>query len=156
MACNKCVAGCKVYDGNETYHHKDCPFYPESFSERFDQLQTELDNAKTETSKNGYHQTWHFCENGAVRPYPQVLCSARHTQSHVRDFNALAELNSYLWIPVSERLPDKSEQALAFNQFTLDVAVGKYEGDNRWVNPVTGIWLFQTTHWKPIILLEGE
>ena len=38
---NKCVAGCKNYTGYETYHHKDCPFYPDSFSERFDKLNSE-------------------------------------------------------------------------------------------------------------------
>ena len=37
----KCVAGCKNYTGYETYHHKDCPFYPDSFSERFDKLNSE-------------------------------------------------------------------------------------------------------------------
>ena len=26
----KCCAGCKRYDGHETIHLKDCPFYPES------------------------------------------------------------------------------------------------------------------------------
>lgn len=37
----KCILGCKVFSGNETYHHKDCPHYPESFSKRFDLLQAE-------------------------------------------------------------------------------------------------------------------
>ena len=38
---DKCVAGCKIYSGHERYHHKNCPYYPESFSRRFDQLQAE-------------------------------------------------------------------------------------------------------------------
>jgi len=37
----KCIAGCKVYTGNEKYHHKNCPHYPESFSKRFDLLKAE-------------------------------------------------------------------------------------------------------------------
>ena len=40
----KCIAGCKIYTGHERYHHKDCPYYPESFSKRFDLLQA--DNAR--------------------------------------------------------------------------------------------------------------
>jgi len=34
----KCVAGCISYEGGEIKHHKDCPFYPESLSKRFDDL----------------------------------------------------------------------------------------------------------------------
>ncbi len=33
-----CIAGCKVYTGGEIYHHKDCPFYPESLSKIHDTL----------------------------------------------------------------------------------------------------------------------
>lgn len=36
-----CIAGCKIYSGHERKHHKDCPYYPESFSQRFDELQAE-------------------------------------------------------------------------------------------------------------------
>ena len=32
----ECIAGCKTYNGNETLHHKDCPFYPESLSKLYD------------------------------------------------------------------------------------------------------------------------
>jgi hypothetical protein len=34
----KCVAGCMVYTGGERKHHKDCPFYPESFTKMYDDL----------------------------------------------------------------------------------------------------------------------
>ncbi len=34
----KCVAGCKVFTGDEIQHHKDCPYYPESRSKMYDDL----------------------------------------------------------------------------------------------------------------------
>jgi len=34
----KCVAGCKYFTGGEIKHHKDCPFYEDSFSQKFDIL----------------------------------------------------------------------------------------------------------------------
>jgi len=40
--CNKepeCVAGCKRYYGGEVRHHKDCPFYPESLSKIYDDME---------------------------------------------------------------------------------------------------------------------
>ena len=43
-----CVAGCRIYSGNERKHHKHCPHYPESFSRRFDELQAELNKLKEE------------------------------------------------------------------------------------------------------------
>lgn len=33
-----CVAGCLDFHGGEKRHHKDCPFYPESFSKMYDDL----------------------------------------------------------------------------------------------------------------------
>ena len=37
----KCVAGCINYYGGEIYHHKDCPYYEDSFSKRWDKLKSE-------------------------------------------------------------------------------------------------------------------
>ena len=37
-----CVAGCVNYYGGEIYHHKDCPFYPDSFSRRYDELKSNM------------------------------------------------------------------------------------------------------------------
>ena len=48
MSKARCVTGCKVYCDDETYHHKDCPFYPGSFSERFDKLQAENEKYRQE------------------------------------------------------------------------------------------------------------
>lgn len=44
MSKIKCVAGCKHFTGGEIKHHKDCPFYPESFSEMNDNLKDKLKN----------------------------------------------------------------------------------------------------------------
>ncbi len=38
LAEEKCIAGCKVYTGEEIKHHKDCPYYPESLSKMYDDL----------------------------------------------------------------------------------------------------------------------
>ncbi len=75
-----------------------------------------------------------------------------------------AELDKYRWIPVEERLPEKEGYYLT-----------KYKGDGRqklnkkaWIRayPFWGIfkenWIYKRptkysiTHWKPIILPEGE
>ncbi|KKN77275.1 hypothetical protein LCGC14_0362530 [marine sediment metagenome] len=57
------------------------------------------------------------------------------------------------WISVTpETMPEVNGKYLVFNQCTLDFAVGKYNGNNYWVNPVTGVWLFEVTHWQPIEL----
>lgn len=34
----KCVAGCKRFTAYETKHHPDCPYYPNSLSEKYDRL----------------------------------------------------------------------------------------------------------------------
>jgi len=38
MEDKKCVPGCKRFWGGEIKHHKDCPYYPESFSKMYDDL----------------------------------------------------------------------------------------------------------------------
>ncbi len=35
-----CVTGCKHFYGGEVRHHKDCPYYPESFSKMYDDLKS--------------------------------------------------------------------------------------------------------------------
>lgn len=42
----KCEAGCKVFYGGERKHHKDCVFYPDSFSEMHDALVKERDELR--------------------------------------------------------------------------------------------------------------
>jgi regulator of replication initiation timing len=50
----ECVAGCNVFYGKERKHHKDCPFYPESLSKMFDDLQAE--NAKLKAKVERYEE----------------------------------------------------------------------------------------------------
>ncbi len=38
-----CVAGCMAFDGGEKRHHKDCLFFAESFSKRYDDLKKEME-----------------------------------------------------------------------------------------------------------------
>ena len=45
---SNCVAGCKHFTGGEVHHHRDCPNYPESRSERFDEMKAELKKYKKE------------------------------------------------------------------------------------------------------------
>lgn len=38
----KCVTGCKRFIGGEIKHHKDCPHYPDSMSQMYDNLKNEV------------------------------------------------------------------------------------------------------------------
>ena len=38
----KCVAGCTHFYGDEKRHHEDCPFYPESRTEMYDNAVAEI------------------------------------------------------------------------------------------------------------------
>jgi hypothetical protein len=42
----KCVPGCMHFTGGEVRHHKDCPFYPESLSKKYDLLDEQLNQGK--------------------------------------------------------------------------------------------------------------
>lgn len=35
----QCIAGCQIFEGGERKHHPDCPFYPESLSKIYDDLE---------------------------------------------------------------------------------------------------------------------
>ena len=51
-----CVAGCNHFSGGELKHHKDCPHYPDSMSERYDRQDGEIsllrEYLEREKSKN--------------------------------------------------------------------------------------------------------
>ena len=47
-----CQAGCMSYDGGEKRHHKDCVYYPESFTKMYDALRE--DNARLEQELEVY------------------------------------------------------------------------------------------------------
>ena len=40
-----CAAGCVAYSGGELKHHKDCVFYPNSLSQKYDNSQSQLKEA---------------------------------------------------------------------------------------------------------------
>lgn len=44
----KCVNGCKHYYGGEIRHHKDCFYYPESFSKMYDDLERQQERSYSE------------------------------------------------------------------------------------------------------------
>jgi hypothetical protein len=48
---NKCVAGCKHFYGKEVKHHKDCFYYPESFSKMYDDLEWQQKQDKNKYSE---------------------------------------------------------------------------------------------------------
>jgi len=41
MSEKKCETGCRLFDGGERRHEKNCAFYPESFTEMYDKSQAE-------------------------------------------------------------------------------------------------------------------
>lgn len=72
VAPEKCAAGCKAYTGDEIRHHKDCIFYPESFSKRFDALEKALkDMYFAYTNKDG--ETPHQFEEEAIKQYKDLF-----------------------------------------------------------------------------------
>lgn len=38
----ECVTGCKTFTGGEIKHHKDCPYYPQSMSRIYDEMEAAL------------------------------------------------------------------------------------------------------------------
>lgn len=100
----ECVAGCKVFEGNETHHHKDCPHYPESLSKRFDLLQAE--NKQLKERYKEHEQLWKLadqnnCEGNCDNKYPYKQCpeciakSAINECGEIRD-TALRDIDQAL------------------------------------------------------------
>jgi hypothetical protein len=56
---NKCVAGCKHYYGGEIKHHKDCVYYPESFSKMYDDLKWRQEQDKNKYSEEEVMDMFH-------------------------------------------------------------------------------------------------
>jgi len=42
----KCEAGCMIFTGEEIRHHKDCFFYKDSLSEKYDKMEKEIAELK--------------------------------------------------------------------------------------------------------------
>lgn len=71
----ECEAGCQRYAGDETYHLKECGFYKDSFSERFDKLNTLINNPEIENFLKGVqlesaHQTKRWGEIHEENKHP--------------------------------------------------------------------------------------
>lgn len=52
----KCIAGCKVFDGGERKHHKDCAFYQQSLSRIMDEQELIIERLKDVIRM---HHNWH-------------------------------------------------------------------------------------------------
>lgn len=65
----KCCTGCKAFYGGEIRHHPHCPYYPDSFSEMYDNAKDKIDRLLA-----GYEQIANW--NGAletVNDYARVI-----------------------------------------------------------------------------------
>ena len=51
MKDKKCVVGCKAYSGGEMKHHKDCDFYPDSLSQKYDKMEQQLEKERDENKE---------------------------------------------------------------------------------------------------------
>jgi hypothetical protein len=72
----ECVAGCKVYDGGEKRHHKDCHYYPESWSKMYDDLKEQqkpgpsMDKWIEELEENARVDGW--LQKGTLLDFPHL------------------------------------------------------------------------------------
>ena len=68
-----------------------------------------------------------------------------------------AELEKYRWIPVEERLPEEDTDCLCFEGTFAGLGCYQRNSDTlRMQWQVNGFVSKRVTHWKPIILPEGE
>jgi hypothetical protein len=77
---NKCVAGCKHFYGKEVKHHKDCFYYPESFSKMYDDLEWQQ-----KQDKNKYNE--------------EEMLKMLHKFGFDYTYNYKGEKTIYEWIP---------------------------------------------------------
>ena len=77
MNKKKCVSGCQSFDGGEKKHHKDCPFYPQSLSKKYDDLEKE--NQKLREIIKGIKKLWDnpdrddYTHNGFYKKIKEIL-----------------------------------------------------------------------------------
>lgn len=70
----KCCAGCKTFSGGEIRHHKDCVFYPDSFTEMFDNAENKIERLLA-----GYEQISNYT-------WPNTVNEAFETVEKLRDY----------------------------------------------------------------------
>lgn len=74
----QCIAGCKVFDGGERKHHPDCPFYPESLTKIYHDLNVE--NKTIRDLVIGWRE--HDWPEGFDRRTAQMI--ADHVEQHTK------------------------------------------------------------------------
>lgn len=70
----KCCAGCEMFAGGEIRHHRDCTFYPDSFSEMFDNAENKIERLLA-----GYEQIANFT-------WPTTVNEAFETVEKLKDY----------------------------------------------------------------------
>ena len=73
----KCVAGCKHFTGGEIKHHKDCPYYPQSFSKMYDDLEEKVKKinepavsvVRESVASGAVCPHFNACQNGGKNEY---------------------------------------------------------------------------------------
>ena len=106
MSEMQCVAGCQVFEGGETRHHKDCPHYPESLTklwhDREAELLAEIERlrAASKPALGDKTKAVEYEKEGARETYKEVVGSdvgrtmtvSKHVASnHVHLRNVIAE-----------------------------------------------------------------
>ena len=94
----------------------------------------------------------HSCDKHPQCGFTSICCGC------LVDYNnAVAKLKKHRWIPVEEGLPEEDADCLTFD--SKFVGMGCYEKNSdtlRMQWQVNGYVSKTVTHWKPIILPEGE
>ena len=103
------------------------------------QLQTELDKVKKKARLD-----YNFI-------YNQLITLQKGYKKLIQ-----AEVDKYRWIPVSERLPEKNECDDVLFVIEHLVEGGEFKNGLFWDNNGRSSQNEEITHWKPIILPEGE
>ncbi len=87
-------------------------------------------------------------DNGAVKA---EIWNGLHDREQLQ-----AKLDAHRWIPVEERLPEAGKDVMVVNNnaYRRDVWVTRWA--NVWMDTVFKPHPSHITHWKPIILPEGE
>lgn len=67
-----CEAGCKRFTGGEVHHHKDCVYYPDSMSRRYDEMEAELSPEVMANVTDKEHVT--YCHRLSKERLTEIIC----------------------------------------------------------------------------------
>jgi len=121
----KCVAGCRTYAGREIKHHKDCPFYPESFTKIYDDLLVEHKRFENDIKRVIVEIDTEILKNVNKPNLGKKGCVARLHQILVNDYTKEPEENSII-----EEL-DKAYKDIANLRMAIDVLKGQLSDANQ-------------------------